>query len=227
MSENLAARVRRIVAANLNGLVDAMERQNADGVMREAVREVERALEEVRSEKGKALAGKVQAGKAIERIREKMAEMESKAAFAVEQGRDDLAEAALARQVDLERQIPVIEATASELSAREAELDGYAAALSARIREMEADLAAFAEARRLAGAMAPAGSPESKVQSAEKRAEQAGKAFERAMGAAGGVSPAEVKSTVETAARIDEIDAMQRANDIGERLAALKARRAG
>jgi len=83
MSENLAARVRRIVAANLNSLVDAMERQNADGVMREAVREVERALEEVRSEKGKALAGKVQAGKAIERIREKMAEMEAKAAFAV------------------------------------------------------------------------------------------------------------------------------------------------
>ena len=227
MSENIAVRVRRIISANLNSLVDAMERANADGVMREAIREVERALDDVRSEMGKAAAAKAQCSRAIERTRQKVAEFDAKAAFAVGQGRDDLAEAALARQIDLERQIPVMEATLAEHASVERELDGYAGALSGRLREMEADRAAFAEARRMAGLDAPAGTPERAMQNAERRAENAGKAFDRIAGASGGMMAGELRSQRESAAAMDELERIKRANDIGSRLAELKARRAG
>lgn len=227
MSDNIAVRVRRIISANLNSLVDAMERANADGVMREAIREVERALDEVRSEMGKAVAAKAQCARAIERTREKIVEFDARAGFAVGQGRDDLAEAAIARQIDLERQIPVMEATLAEQTANEKELDGYAAALSARLREMESDLAAFADARRMAGLDAPAGTPERAMQNAERRAESAGRTFDRMAGVASGMSANELRSQREAASAIEELDRMKRESDIGSRLAELKARRAG
>ncbi len=223
MSENISIRVRRIVSANLNSLVDAMEKSNADGIMREAIREVERALEDVRSELGKIIAAKAQCTRVIERTREKMNEYATKAEFAVQNGRDDLAEAAIARQIDLEKQIPVIEATLAEHASKEKELEGYAAALTGRIHEMQADLAAFADARRMVGADAPAGTADHIIQSATKRADHAGHAFERAAG----MTQADFNTHKQTSAQLNELDQMQRADDIGARLAALKARKAG
>ena len=56
MTETLFVRVKRIVSANINDVVDNMEKSQAEIVMKEAIREVEKATEEVRAELGKAMA---------------------------------------------------------------------------------------------------------------------------------------------------------------------------
>ena len=97
--------------------------------------------------------------------------------------------------------------------------------MTGRIDEMQADLAAFAEARKLMGA--PAGGAPDIMQDAESRVDHAGRAFGRAMDAADGAVNADLRMQSQTSVQIDELEQMQRASDIGARLAALKARRAG
>ncbi len=227
MSENIGVRVRRIISANLNSLVDAMEQSNADGIMREAIREVERALDDVKSELGKTMAAKAQCQRAITRTREKISEHGDKAAFAIEQGREDLAAAAIARQIDLERHIPVFEATLATHNEKEAELNSYAGALSARMAEMECDLAAFSQAGMMNAPDDHMNTANSTVQSAERRAENAGRTFDRVLGGTMGAGTPQSKALRETAAQLHELDKLQRDDDIGQRLAALKASRAG
>lgn len=225
MSETLVIRVRRVISAQVNDLVDAMESSNADSVMREAIREVERAMDDVRAELGQIMAQRSQTTRQMEKVKERIAELGAKVDFAVSQSRDDLAEAAIARQVDLERQVPVLEASINDLSAKCTELEGYVAALAGRKSEMEADLAAFADARRSAGLDAPNGTPASVMQSADRRADMAGRAFNRAMGVNAPAAAADAKSRRETAEKIQEIETIERASLVAERLAAAKAKR--
>lgn len=227
MSENIAIRVRRVISASVNDLVDALESSNADGVMREAIREVDRALDEVRSELGKAIASRAQITRHIDHTKAKIAELDAKADFAVDQKRDDLAEAAVARQVDLERQLPVLEQSLKDQAAKQAELETFVAALNGRKSEMEADLSAFSEARRAAGVDAPAGTQACTMQSAERRAGKADEAFNRAMNGPFGGNAADAKNVRETAAKLQELAQVERSTMISKRLAAVKARKAG
>lgn len=227
MTETIAQRVKRVISGSVNDLVDAFETSNADGVMREAIREVDRALEDVRSELGRAIAAHAQTSRHIQRTREKMAELDAKAAFAVEQKREDLAEAAIARQIDLERQLPVLEQSLTDAASKQSELETYVAALSGRKSEMEADLKAYADAFRMAGVEAPVGFEGCTMQSAERRAEKADQAFNRAMNGPFGASAADAKSMRESSAKLQELAQVERSSMISERLAAVKARKAG
>ena len=55
MSESVVLRVKRLMSANVHGLVDAMEKAASENVMREAIREVDRAMDDVRRELGESL----------------------------------------------------------------------------------------------------------------------------------------------------------------------------
>ncbi len=224
MSEKLVWRVKRLVSGSVNGLVDALESANAESVMREAIREVESTVDDVREELGQVIAARHQAVRHVQKTKEKLEELAGKAAFAVDQGRDDLAEAAIARQMDLEAQMPVLETTITEAAAKQAELEGYVAALDGRKREMEADLAAFVAARSNAAEMAGIGCPHNVGASAERRADTARDAFDRAMNGPSGV-PGAAKMERETAVKLAELDRAARSATIAERLAAVKATR--
>jgi len=162
----------------------------------------------------------------IELTRTKFADFDAKLAFAVEQTRDDLAEAVIARQVDLERQLPVLEASLKDIAAKRAEMESYLAALNGKKSEMEADLASFLEARRAAGVTMPADTPAGVMQSAERRADTAGKAFSRVMNGGlpvGAAAPA----SADTTAKLQELERIERSALIASRLSAAKARKAG
>jgi phage shock protein A len=227
MAESIGVRVKRVIAGTVNDLVDSLESANTDGVMREAIREIERTLDAVRSELGHAIAARAQASRHIERTKAKIAELGTKATFAVEQGRDDLAEAAIARQVDLERQIPVIEASHKDAAGKQSELESFVVALNGRKSEMEADLTAYTDARRSAGVNAPAGTTANVMQAAERRASGAEQAFNRAMNGPMGANAADAKSQRETAARLQELESIERSGMIASRLADVKARKGG
>ena len=63
MSETLSRRVGRLVSGGFHALIDAAENLAPEAVMNESIREIERAVDEVRAELGKVLAQKHLAAK--------------------------------------------------------------------------------------------------------------------------------------------------------------------
>ncbi|PPQ37271.1 hypothetical protein CH337_12920 [Rhodoblastus acidophilus] len=219
MAENILSRVRRLVSGGVEDLIDSMEKAGGESVMREAIREVDRALDDARAETGRAAARKAQAFRQVQMVSAKLKELEGKAKFALEQNREDLAEAAIARQVDLEAQVPVLEAAGCEAGEEEEHLHACVAALAARKRQMEADFAALAAARREASAASGAAADATYDDGIVEKAQRA---FDRAMDLAGGAAgPSAIEP--KTAKQLAEIEALERSEKINARLTALKA----
>ena len=143
MTESLASRVGRVLSGTVNMLVDAVEDVAPEIVMGQAIREVDQAIDEVRAELGKVIAKKHLATTRIAEENRKHDELSEKIRLAVSEGREDLAEAAVARLLDIEAQVPVLEATIAQASEGKVELEGYVSALRARKREMDDELGEF------------------------------------------------------------------------------------
>ena len=151
-----------------------------------------------------------------------MDQLTEKASFALKQGRDDLAEAALSRQVDFEAQAKKLDGVQSQARDEEQRLQDGLTALEARKAQMEEALSAYVISRREA-ALGGDG-PTRPDRSAEKKVDAAERAFDRAMSGSDGVGFA--RADAETINRVAEIDGLQKSATVAERLAALKARQA-
>lgn len=218
MSESVFLRVRRLLSARIEDSVDAMERANSDGTMREAIRELDRAIDEVRGDQEKAMTRRLQAARQQAMIAKKVEELTGKARFALQEGREDLAEAALSRQVDFEGQTGQLEQIQGLAREEEAKLEESLTALRARKRQMEEALAAFMVARTEASLGGDGGF--ANTRSVERKVEQAEAAFDRAMSGAGGV--AFTRGDAEAINRVAAIDSLQKSATVAQRLAALK-----
>ena len=218
MAESIFARVRRVLSARVEDSVDAMERANSDGTMREAIRQVDRALDEVRADKDAAMTRRLQAARQQEMIGKKVEELTGKARFALQEGREDLAEGALARQVDLEEQAAKLEKLQKLTREQEEKLDESMTALQARKTEMEEALAAFMVARSDASMGGDSGLDNK--HEIEKKIRNAEAAFDRAMTGAGGVGF--TRGDAKAINSVAEIDTMQKGATVSQRLAALK-----
>lgn len=226
MSENIAARVSRIVSGTANMLVDAVENMAPEMVMEEAIREVDRAIDDVRAELGQVLTKQHLAARRLAEESRKHDELSEKIRIALGEGREELAEAGVAQVLDIEAQIPVLEMTIADSKESEAQLEGYVSALQARKREMKDELAQYREAAKTvagtsSGADGPGkgGSPANRIDSAVHRAEAA---FERVMEQAGGVAGSATVPDVKTSKQRAELDELARQNRIKERLEAFK-----
>ena len=220
MAESIFMRVRRLISASVEDAVDAMERAGGPSVMREAIREVDRAIDEVRAEQEAASARRLHALRQQRMFRDKLAALEAQARFAIAEKRDDLAEAAVSRQLDFEAQAERLETVQTEAASEASRLEECLVALTTRKTQMEEALAAFETAQRDAalggeGPTRPTGTTEGKV----KRAEEA---FDRAMAAAGGVTGVS-RTDAQTAAKVAEITTLQKSAAIAQRMAALRS----
>jgi phage shock protein A len=213
MAESVFARVSRLLTATIEDAIDRMERAGGDAVMREAIREVDRAIDQVKAELQAAMARRLQAARQQRMFTERAAALTAKATFALAEGREDLAEAALSRQVDFETQAKALDAVQQQAREEEQRLEVCVAALSARKRQMDDVLEAYLIARR-AGAHGGGRATERRIDAAEQ-------AFHRAMAGAGGVGFARVDAGVIN--RVAELDVMLKSATVAERLAALKA----
>lgn len=227
MSETLVRRVKRAVSGHIQSVVDAVEAANAEGMLREVIRETEQIIDEVRDEHAKVSATRYQTTRQIERTKAKHNELGEKARLAVAQCRDDLAEAALSRQIDLEAHLPALENTLSEASAKQRELESYIAALNGRKREMDDQLASFVASRPSRGrssdpAQIEGGPGLGYIEATERRLEKTANAFGRIMQTASGVA-APAASAAETRAKLLELEHMSRSCEIAARLATIKA----
>src|SRR4051794_12207871 len=184
MAETIFARVSRLLSATVEDTVDRMEKAGCDAVMREAIREADRAIDQVKAELQSTMARRLQAARQQRMLSGRAEELTTKAKFALAQGREDLAEAALSRQVDFEAQAKELDAVQQQARQEEQRLADGLAALSARKRQMEDALQAYLISRREAAVGGDG--PTRPDRSAEKKLEAAERAFDRAMARAGG-----------------------------------------
>lgn len=228
MSESLTGRVGRIISGSLNALVDAVENASPETVMEQAIREVDLVVDDVRVELGRVVASKHLANKRLMDENQKHEDLAEKVELAVNQGRDDLAEAAISQQLDIEVQIPVLETTISECTNNEKELESYISALQAKKREMKEELLQFRQAQKESVAARPEGQSGSAASTgsnnAQSRAEKAGSAFDRVFEKATGVPAGSQPSDRSTASQLAELEELARNNRIQERLAAIKGK---
>lgn len=225
MADSLKARVTRMVAASVHALIDHIEDQNPGAAMEQSLREADGVIDEVRQELGKASANRHLAQQQHARLNSQHAELIGQIDTAMTQGRDDLARAAVARQLDIEAQIPLLESTLSDFAHQESELQGYVAALLAKKREMQEALQAFQASR--AASQAPTGTQGvTPSRLAEHRMDDITGAFDRIHQRQTGLSGTDNKKGLQQAAQLKELDDLVRDNKIAERMAQIKASKA-
>ena len=221
MSETLSRRVGRLVSGGFHALIDAAENLAPEAVMNESIREIERAVDEVRAELGKVLAQKHLAAKKMADESNRHEAIDANLQAAVDAGRDDLAEAGIAEQMDIEARLPILENTIADCAAQEKELEGFIAALQAKKREMQQQLQDWRAAQQSMGTGKTAGGNGSNLNRIARDAEKSGNAFDRVMGRQNSVHNSTDAAQL---AKLKELEDLSRNNRIAERLAALKAK---
>ena len=221
MSETLSRRVGRLVSGGFHALIDAAENLAPEAVMNESIREIERAVDEVRAELGKVLAQKHLAAKKMADESNRHEAIDANLQTAVDAGRDDLAEAGIAEQMDIEARLPILENTIADCAAQEKELEGFIAALQAKKREMQQQLQDWRAAQQSMGTGKTADGNGSDLNRIARDAEKSGNAFDRVMGRQNSVHSSTDAAQL---AKLKELEDLSRNNRIAERLAALKAK---
>ena len=224
MKESLIGRVGRIISGSFNSLIDVIENAAPETVMSEAIREIDAAIDDVRVELGRVVAGKHLANRRLMEENRKHEDLGEKIELAVKEGRDDLAEAAISQQIDIEAQIPVLEATINDCGNNEKELEGYITALQAKKREMKEELRQFRESTKETVTFSSASSDSGVEASSdvERKVAKAESAFERIAEKATGIPGGGRTADRQTATKLAELEEIARKNRIQERLAAIK-----
>jgi phage shock protein A len=226
MADTLKTRVGRVIAGSVHALLDKIEDQAPEAMMEQSIREADGVIDEVRHELGLLSANRHLSQQQHATLNGHHATLAAQIDEALAQGREDLVRAAVARQLDIEAQLPVLETTLAEQTRQEAELQGFVAALLAKRREMETALAEFRRSR--AAAAGPGGGGGGAAPStAEHRMDKVTGAFDRLYERQTGLTGTSRSVGLQQAAQLKELDDLVRNNKIAERLAQLKAGRAG
>ncbi len=84
MAESIFQRMRRTVAASVEDAVDALERASGISLMRESVRQIERAIGELAADQDRALSRAVQADQRSRDLSAELVKLSDNARFAME-----------------------------------------------------------------------------------------------------------------------------------------------
>jgi len=109
MAESITSRVSRIITGNVHHLIDSIENANPQAVMGQAIREVDGIIDEVSVALGRATANKHLAVNRLAEQNRRHEQLSADIEVALNEGREDLAKAAVAAQLDVEAQVPVLE----------------------------------------------------------------------------------------------------------------------
>jgi phage shock protein A len=228
VTDTIASRVTRVVGASVHALLDAVENAAPEATMAQAIREVDQATDEVRAELGRIEAVKHLATSSLNKLNTQNETLAGQIELAMSKGDEVLARAGIAKQVDIEDQIPVLQRSLQDAIARGKELEGYIAALLAKKREMNSALRDFLAARAAppssaaAGALNGPGAQGSTQGSTQAKVERAGSAFDRVLARQTGLAGVTTPLNPD-ASKLQELQDMARTHRIDERLAALKA----
>ena len=176
-------------------------------MLEQAIAEVDAALDEVKAELGRVTAQKYHVSKAMTKLNEEHSRIEEQTMEAHKQGRKDLVEAAISRQLDIEDQLPALESQLGELGRQEEELNKAIAGLVAKRNEMDDELFEFKQAQKEAAATGSTDTPAgtSAHGGAAAKADRAERAFSRVLQDATGVRRTAIKAGSEESAKLVEL----------------------
>ncbi len=205
--EGILARMGRLIAAIASQTIDSAEEGNKVALVKQAIREIDAGADEARAALGKSRARNSVSKAGSGRWPTRSRALTEKIRMAMAEGRDDLARAGAARQIDLESQGAALERAFDFI---ELEIEEQTKALQAMLgarREAEIRLADLEEASHSTHRKRAAGHDPA-VRAAG--AERAVAAIARVTGVPSGQLPADKD--------LDELDRMHRDKAIAERL---------
>ncbi|MBW0367517.1 PspA/IM30 family protein [Ensifer adhaerens] len=212
-NEGILSRMGRLIAGLANAAVDKAEGSNKIVIVEQALREIDAAAEEARSDIGQARAEEYRILSRRDEIGADLEKLDEKISTAISAAREDLAKAGVARQIDLESQLAALD---KALAGARTDLEEGQQALQAVLATRREAEARLADLKRSIAQF-----PESKVSGLAKPgpvdgAARAAAAVSRATGVPGGEHG--------NSAELDELDRLHRDRAIEARLAALKAK---
>lgn len=212
-NEGILSRMGRLIAGLANSAVDKAEGSNKIVVVEQALREIDTAADEARTDIGKARAEEYRILSRRDEIGADMQMLNDKIRTAITAGRDDLAKAGVARQIDLESQLAALDKALA--GAREGLDEGQQAlqAVLATRREAEARLADLKRSISQFPDSAPSGQARANPVDGAARAAAA---VSRVTGVPAGERGA--------SAELDELDRLHREQAIEARLAQFKTK---
>ena len=218
MADSLATRVTRILAGSAHAFLDAVEDAAPEAMMRQAVREIDQVMSEVRVDLGKVEAAKHLITTQLNKLNSENEQLATQIDTALGRGEENLARAGIERQIIIDDQMPVLQRSLAEQQEKGGELEGYITALLAKRREMEGALQDY-----LASVHQPTGSMSGGTSRAghESRVENAQSAFDRVLARQTGVTG--LRAAGGDAQKLQELRDLSRRNRVEERLAQLKA----
>ena len=220
-AESYATRIARIISANINKGVDFLENRSADGVLAEAVREVDEILQDVRHELGKKISERHHYAKKLSELNNEHEKLSAQSGLAIKEGRDDLARAAVTKMLNIEAQLPVLEQSVVESQNGERELNSHIQALIAKKKELEDEYNEFVrhtKADPVTGdepVASASGDVDAKI---SERVEKAESVFDRVYAASLGINRSQVAVGADDARRLAELQELETNNRIDERL---------
>ncbi len=220
MSESLLGRVARLVGGTFTTMLDAAENVAPEVVARQAIEEIDNAIDDVRTEIGRKQANRHNANRELSSLNNRTEELTAQIKTALQQGREDLAESGTQELVGIEDRIPIIESLVTATQEEEQELSRYLAGLRSKRDEMEKDLNTIRERnaadRKGALSVEPSAANGSSL---ERRVEKASDAVSRVKSSVTGVPAGKDNNASADRAELEEL---HRNHRIAERLAALK-----
>lgn len=214
MNESILSRMGRLIAGLANNAVDKAEGSNKIVVVEQALREIAEAAQEARNDIGKARAEEFRILSRRKEIAADIQALDEKIKGAMDAGRDDLAKAGVARQIDLESQLSALDKAMDDVSSQIEDGQQALQAVLATQREAGARLAELksSASRIIEETGASQGKP-----GALAAANRAAAAISRVTSVPGSNSSA--------GAELDELDRLHRERAIEARLNAFKANR--
>jgi len=212
MAEPFYLRAKRVVSARIETALDQAERASGTSLMREAIREVDRAMDKVRREHDDATDRQSQAVGQQELSAKRAEEWGGKVLFTLEKGREDLAEAAIMQQMDFEAKVKHFKNLEASAKTDVSRLASLLEDLEARKAAMQDELSEFE--KMMSENKAASDANANPDRSVEQKIERAEETFDRSMEMAGGVNGATKHAA--------DIGKLQRSSEVEERLAAMK-----
>lgn len=225
MKDSIASRISRIITGTANSIVSKIEGLAPEAVLEQAISEVDGAIEEVRTELGSITAQKYQVSKTMSRLNQEHAGLEDQVVIAHQKGRKDLVESALARQIDIEDQLPALETQLGRLSQQEKDHSQAITGLVAKRNEMEDELAEFVASQRAAkGAVSSSEVPGASGGAALSKAERAEGAFARVLSRTTGINRSALATSHRESGKLVELANLSRSAKIEAKMKALEDR---
>jgi phage shock protein A len=221
MNSSLATRVARVIAGGVHAIVDRIEDLAPLQVLEQSIRELDEITDEVRTELGQAMTSRHLLQQQHLKLNNEHEALHESIAVAISHGKDDLAKTGVARQIDIEAQLPILESSLAESVLREQQCTNYVDALMGKKREKQQAMELLAKAKNDLDRSVPSAKAQSSVAAKVGAVQNAfDRTYERQASGVRGASGVDLKQS----SHLGELNDLVREKKIAERFATIKAK---